>query len=367
MRRFCLAAVAFVVGSVCSPMTLSAQDSYPVKTGSQPPDIACNVGWTPLSGAGWDLCYRNTSNHGIEISPANFHGKSVIFAVSQPFVLVPYRGHNPRYKDGLGATCGGAAYSFIPGTLSAGVFVDDENPGFPAFGGYPAAPAYTKLEVSGIYHSGWYRYRQVFRFHGNGDVELLYGFGGYLAPPGISQSHFHSPYWRIDLDVDVSFPNYFEQFSHTDLNSPDVWDPVLATGGILGDPSIHQKWRVRSDVVNAQGQFHSWEIETVLGNPTEYSSASVWPMSYKGWTPATDGTTVGTSVSNPCSDWELQNDSFYANSGLDDISAGDDLVIWAQATHYHEIRNLGEEIPRIPGFEYVGVSLRPRNFENTTP
>lgn len=364
MRYFSIPIVALAAVCLCLAGPLSAQ----VKPDVQAQAISCPSGFVgPVVGSGWELCYRNTSDHGIEVSPARFNGKSVFFHVSQPFVLVPYSGHNPRYKDGLGATCGGAPYSFIPGTLSVGNFADEDNPGFPAFGGYAAAPGYTKLEISAIYHSGWYRYRQVFRFKGNGDAEFLYGFGGYLAPVSISRNHFHSPYWRIDLDVDTSYPNYFEQFDHSTLSMPDTWTQILSSGGILGDPGAHEKWRVRSDTLNSQGEFHSWEIEAILGNPTEYSTANVWVMPYRGLTAMTDGSTVGTSIANPCSDWELQNDPNFSNSGLDDISTGADVVIWAQGTHYHEIRNRGEETPRIPGFEYVGVGLRPRNFENSTP
>ncbi len=352
MKRLWLGATALAVLGVYSP-SLSA--------------IVCSPGWTALTGANWELCYRNTGDHGIEIGPARFKGKSVISRASQPFVLVPYQGNTPTFKDGLGRIpiCKGSVYTLIPGTFSAGLQADDDNPGFPAFGDFAGAPAYSKLEISGIYDAGNYRYRQVFTFHGTGDVEFRYGFGGSLLNP---KSHFHSPYWRVDFDVDVKTPNYFEQFSHPapppagpGLNGADSWDLVSFSGAISGDPSVHQKWRVRSDVVNTQGEFHSWEIEPILGNPTEYTTANVWAMLFTG--DAADGTVVGSAG---CDDRELQTNSSYANNGLDDIN-GADLVVWISATEYHEVRNRGEESQRVPGFHYVGVHFSPRNFEDSTP
>lgn len=366
MKRVWLAVVTLVFGSLYLSNTLSAQNISGPKPEVQAAAISCPAPWVLAANAGWEFCWENTLDHGIEIGQARFNGKSVFYSISQPFVLVPYQGHDPRYKDGLRGTasCGGTPYKTISGPTAAWLS-DDDNPGYPASSGYPAAPAYTMLVVSGIYDSVFYRYRQVFKFHGNGDVELLYGFGGFL--PGTGKPHFHSPYWRIDLDVDVNFPNYFEQFNHPapppidlGLNGPDTWVPVTNTGGILGDPSVHQKWRVRSDTVNSGGQFHSWEIEKAeMANSTEYSTYDVWPTILAN---SGDGSVVGAAG---CDDREIQ--TIYSNGGLDDISAGADLVVWAQATHYHEPRFGAEETPRMPGFEYVGLKLRPRGFENSTP
>lgn len=36
-------------------------------------------------------------------------------------------------------------------------------------------------------------------------------------------------------------------------------------------------------------------------------------------------------------------------------------------SHHHEPRNQGEESPRMPGFEWVGIKISPRNALNNTP
>ena len=352
--------IAMLLSSLWTP--LAAQD----KINARDP-VACDVDYSgPLVGANWELCYRQTEGNGIEIQHANFKGRSVLSQASQPFVLVSYHQPGPTYKEGLGlGNCGGAPLIPIPGTFSVTTVPvpDDENPGFPAFGGYPAGPAYEKLEISGIYDANNYRYRQVWTFHSNGDIDARYGFGGFLNPGLPERAHFHSPYWRFDFDIDVSSPNFFEEFSHPlippGLSGVDSWTAVARTGSRIGDPAKHQKWRVRSNLTNAFGQFHSYEIETTLGNTHEYTTASVWPVIYPGG----DGTEVGTAA---CDDREI--DSIYSNNPPgDDISVGADLVIWIAGTAHHETRNQGEESSRIPGFDYVGIKLSPRNFTDDTP
>lgn len=109
-------------------------------------------------------------------------------------------------------------------------------------------------------------------------------------------------------------------------------------GARFGNPSNYNKWRVRSNDLNAQGQFHSWEVETIVGKLHEYTSADVWPLHYNF---GEDGAVVGTAQ---CDDWELDGVYGTPPESID----GQDVVLWVQNNHYHETRYQGEERQRMP-------------------
>ena len=50
---------------------------------------------------------------------ANFQGTRVLFRATQPFVLVPYHGGSPHFKDGLGTFSFGLAFLFIAAVRAA--------------------------------------------------------------------------------------------------------------------------------------------------------------------------------------------------------------------------------------------------------
>src|SRR5258708_2235921 len=110
----------------------------------------CDGGYTPLNGASWQLCWRQAPNQGLVIQHACFKGQTVLYQASQPFVIVPYHNYSAQFKDGLGATCGGVPYALITPTVAT-LSADEENPGYPASSGFPAGPAYDKLELAATY------------------------------------------------------------------------------------------------------------------------------------------------------------------------------------------------------------------------
>jgi len=324
----------------------------------------CPGGSTPLTGAGWQLCWRQAPQQGLVIRNVCFQRQQVLFEASQPFVIVPYHDLSAQFKDGLGPTCGGVAYVLITPTVAA-LEPDDENPGYPASSGFPAAPAYDKLELAATYDTFNYRYRQRWIFHGTGDIDAMFGIGGYLLPGLFNVAHIHSPYWRLDFDIDDFDVNYVEEFNHPNLLTPDGRTPLLVDGPRIGDPAQFQKWTVRSNSVNAQGQFHSWDIEPLLGRLTSHTTADFWALTFN---PAASeqGVEVGTT---DCTDTELS--TLYTKGNSVD---GADLVVWVSASAHHEPRDMGEEgggqpfnLKRMPGHEWFGIHISPRNFLNTTP
>lgn len=366
----CLAIVmslSFAAGAVAQERVKPAKGS--ARAGSGGPSFKCGVcddGYTALKGAGWQICWRQAAGQGLIIQHVCFQGQTVLFEMSQPFVIVPYKNFAARFKDGLGAFCGGVPYQLTTPTV-AQVQPDEDNPGYPPSSGFPAGPAYDKLVVAATYDTFNYRYRQVFEFHGTGDIDARFGFGGFLIPSGFSIPHVHSPYWRLDFDIDDYTQNFVEQYTHPDSFQPDTRTLLDTDGPRFGTPSNFTKWTVRSNTPNAQGQLHGWDIEPVLGTLTELTTADLWAM------------VVSTDPDNPqrgvevghtdCTDYELGN--VYSNGSSIN---GADVVVWVQASSKHEPRHNGEEgggqpsnRKQMPGHEWVGIHISPRNAFDTTP
>jgi hypothetical protein len=347
----------------------NASTKHGVSAGPGGPAFTCGVcddGYTPLNGAGWQICWRTAPGQGLVLQHVCFQQQTVLFEASQPFVIVPYKRFAARFKDGLGSTCGGVPYVQTTPT-SATVGPDDENPGYPASSGFPAGPAYDKVELAATYDTFNYRYRQRWIFRGTGDIDAMFGFGGFLIPSGFNIPHIHSPYWRLDFDLDDYTQNFVEEFTHPSTADPDTRVVLDTDGPRFGTPSQFQKWTVRSNTPNAQGQLHGWDIEPVLGTLTELTTADFWAM-----TVSTDpdmperGAEVGHT---DCSDYELANVYSKGNS-----INGADVVVWVAASSNHEPRHDGEEgggqptnRKQMPGHEWVGIHLSPRNAFDTTP
>lgn len=324
----------------------------------------CDKGYTPLNGANWQLCWRQAPNQGLVIQHACFYNKQVLSEASQPFVIVPYHNLVARFKDGFGNACGGVPYRLTTDTVAT-AGPDDDNPGYPASSGFPAGPAYDKLELAATYDTFNYRYRQRWIFHGTGDIDALFGFGGFLLPSGFRIAHVHSPYWRLDFDIDDYTQNFVEEFSHPNIQTPDTRTQLLTDGPRIGNPAQFQNWRVRSNTVNAQGNYHSWEVEPLLGRLTELTTADFWAVTFNP-----DAEERGFEVGHTdCTDQELSN-LYSRGASLD----GADVVLWISASSHHEPRQDGEEgggmdpnHKQMPGHEWVGIHITPRDFLDTTP
>lgn len=362
-----LSSLTLVASLVCAA-NVAAQEK---RTGARAPNApvtsfecgVCDAGYTPLSGANWILCWRQAAEQGLVIQHACFQRQPVLFEASQPFVIVPYHNRAAQFKDGLSAKCGGVPYVQITPTVAV-VGADDDNPGYPASSGFPAQAGYSKLELAATYDTFNYRYRQRWIFHGTGDIDAMFGFGGFLLPDLYNVSHVHSPYWRLDFDLDDYTQNYIEEFSHPDVMTPDSRTPVILDGPHAGVPNNFYKWTVRSDTPNAQGKLHSWDIEPITNQLTENTTADFWGLAYNF--PQEAGAEVGTF---DCTDYEISNVYTKGNN----ISPTD-IVVWATASGHHEPRDTGEEgggqlanRKQMPGHDWVGIHISPRNFTNTTP
>ena len=339
-----------------------------------------------VSGAGWSVFWRipNKKAGGLEVWWADFKGKRVLWKGSQPFAIVPY--HHPlkpysgssnieppppefTFKDGLGATCKGAAFtalkhwapnawndsSWHAGNDLEAVRIDTE----PETSFDPA-----ELVISAKFQCGWYQYVQRWEFNSYGEIHADLGMGGTLHPANADKAHVHHMYFRIDLDIDGWSSDVFEVFSHNgfdDTATGDDWKMQKAQGKHLLDPKRSRKFRIRDLTSAIAGGLptRGYEIEIPAQAGTDtHSTADIWATVYRG-DHIEQGETVGTAK---CSDLELDQIA----TGPLDTTKGSDIVAWVVVRHHHEPRHLAEESIFLP-YHYEGFHITPRAFELFRP
>lgn len=314
---------------------------------------------------------------GLVISNARFKGTSVLYQATQPFVLVPYHGHSPTFKDGLGfGACGqGVSYTaMIPTAPNApwapGVATNDNlfsaaNPGGAVMVEQEAAtllePA--KAIIWAKMQAVNYQYIQQWAFHADGAIEASVGLGGRLwtfNPP--TMGHIHNFYFRLDFDIVTAGNNLVQRFAHKG-NDPgdDGWTDITVEGKETIDPTRFTKWRIVNKAPKPNGQLQSYELspgseglpDGTYSAARTYSTGDLWVVRYKPG--AEDGSTV------TCNDTVLGTS--YANGESVD---GQDVVVWCCLRHHHQPRQLGEETIVVP-YEFHSFHIQPRDFLDATP
>ena len=326
--------------------------------------------------AGWKFTWSipRLSGEGLVIAKADFQGRRVLYRAGQPFVLVPYHGNFPTFKDGLGSKCGGVPYSALiptapnvtvfdlpPGSTASNDNQYDKttNPGgavmveqLPATLTDPATGAvWAKFQV------GNYQYIHRWEFKADGAIEAIVGLGGRLwttNPP--TMGHIHNFYFRLDFDIARSANNLVRRFAHAGNNpGNDIETDITVESKEIADATTFTKWRVLNRAPKANGQLRSYElIPASDGGPDgTYSTGDLWVVRYKP--SGEDGANVG------CNDQLLG--TAYANG---ESVNGEDVVVWYCLRHHHQPRPLGEEDNVLP-YEFHRFSIEPRDFLDHTP
>ena len=328
--------------------------------------------------AGWTVSWSIPTNWGggLVISKAAFQDpgtaqkRVVLFKGTIPFVLVPYHGGSPIFKDGINNI--GAPFTPVvptsanaasgPGTppasndnqwgagnLTGAVVVEQENATLLA----PASLAiWAKLQCAN------YQYIHRWEFHADGSFEVGVGLGGRLwttNPP--TSNHVHTFYARLDFDVDGAANNAVQEFSHPNNNAgSDDWTTISQEGRRVANPTTARKWRAVNKTPKANGKLRSYEITPTsdMGPDGVASTGDLWVLRYDS---SQDGAAVG------------QNDSVLHTSYLHGPGAvvdGADIVVWVALRHHHETRQVGEETITLP-YEFVSLHVEPRDFLDGTP
>jgi copper amine oxidase-like protein len=320
-----------------------------------------NVSWSIPTGWGG----------GLVVSKATFRGTTVLFKGTAPFVIVPYHGGSPVFKDGINDQ--GAPFTPVrptsandaagPGTPTAsndnqwdpatnpgGAVVVDKEPG-------------TRLEPATLtiwakFQCANYQYVHRWEFRADGSIEASVGLGGHLWTKNAATSnHIHNFYFRLDFDMAGAANNAVQQFAHPNNNaSSDGWTTIPKEGKRSAVAAQATKWRVVNKAPKANGKLRSYEITpgSDMAPDGTFSTADLWVLQYDS---AQDGAAVGT------------NDSVLGGAYLHGGGAnvdGADVVVWICLRHHHETRQLGEETITLP-YEFLSFHMEPRDFLDGTP
>src|SRR6266540_706217 len=271
-----------------------------------------------LSFADWTVNWSIPTGWGggLVISKARFRNDMVLYQGTMPFVLVPYHGGSPIFKDGLHHQ--GAAFLPVVPT-AANAF---QGPSTPPAGNdnqwdcltNPTGAVMVEREPATLIEPAtaviWakfqcvnYQYVHRWEFRADGSIEASVGLGGVLFTKVAQRSnHVHNFYLRLDFDIAGAANNAVQQFSHPNNN---------------------------------------------LGS-------DMWVLAYD---PAQDGYAVGINDS-------VLHTTYLHGPGT--VVNGADIVVWCSLRHHHETRQSGEETITLP-YEFLSCHIEPRDFLDGTP
>jgi len=342
-----------------------------------------------VSFADWSVCYAIPSlkGGGMEITAASFKGKTVLFKASQPFVLVPYHGNCPTFKDGLSYSCGAAPFtSMTPLAPNApewdcppGTVANNDNQ-FDAISNPTGAVAVEKVAATLTEPAKaviWtkqqavnYQYIQRWEFNADGSIDARVGLGGRLFTYQESrEGHIHNFYFRLDFDIISSADNLVQEFAHLGNNAGDDkwWVDINTEDKRTVDPKKFTKWRILNKASIGKtpagaDRFRSYElIPASDGLPDgTYSTGDLWVVRYKPG--AEDGSNVANAApcNVGCSDAVISTQ--YVNG---ESVNGQDVVVWYCLRTHHQPRQFGEE-KRVLPYEFIGFRMEPRDFLDDT-
>lgn len=329
--------------------------------------------------ADWSLSWSipSLTGEGLVISFANFKGTRVLYRAGTPFVLVPYHGNSPTFKDGLGNH--GAPFTMVKPTapnapawqVPPGQWATNDSQFEPATnpGGavmvekIPAnllEPA--RLTVWAKLQCANYQYVHRWTFLADGSIDAEVGLAGRLFhfnPP--TMGHIHNFYFRLDFDIAGPTNNLVQRFSHKGNNpGDDQWLDINFESKETADPHTFTKWRVINKAPKSNGMVRSYELipgsdggpDGIYTSASTYSRGDLWVVRYKPG--AEDGADVG-----------VNDDVLTTKYTNGEPTNGQDVVVWYCLRHHHQPRSLGEETDVVP-YEFLGFRVEPRDFVDAT-
>jgi hypothetical protein len=327
--------------------------------------------------ANWSVCglISELDGGGLKVS-ATFDGRSVIASGGAPFVIVPYHGQSPTFKDGLSPSCGGLPFlTLIPpapnvhgNSLPPATIAKNDNEyhaGTNPTGGI-AIERHAKgwiepehLVIWAKFQCGNYQYIHRWTFGADGVVDIDVGLGGKLGSWGPHLGHIHHFYFRLDLDIAGSGNNQVQKLHHAGWGlTHDSWSAYLTEQYDTLNPAGYTKWKVINKAPKPNGQVRSYElIPGSDGGPDgTYSTRDVWATLYKS------GAETGADVGLDCKDTAMTTKYIAPKENID----GKDVVLWYCLRTHHFTRHLGEEKNVLP-YHFVSFHLEPRDFLDDTP
>jgi hypothetical protein len=247
--------------------------------------------------ADWSVSWSipNLTGEGLVISFADFKGTRVLHRAGAPFVLVPYHGNSPTFKDGLGHL--GAPFTPVKPTapnrpswrIPADQWATNDNqydpvanPGGAVMVERTSADLLEPARVDIWAKLQCFNYQYVHRwvFHADGVIHAEVGLGGKLyniADQTNRGGHVHNFYFRLDFDIATSGNNLVQRFAHKGNNrGDDQWLDINFESKETADPNTFTKWRVLNKTPKPNGLFRSYEISPGSDGAPDgiYTSAS---------------------------------------------------------------------------------------------
>jgi hypothetical protein len=205
---------------------------------------------------------------GLEIDNATYNGKLVFSKAHTPIVAVkyeqdfcgPYRDWQFQESRFDCTNVTGAGRCDGPAKTNCDMS-DGNDTG--SFCGVSVDDQGTKLVLTTNVQAGWYRYILKWIFYPDGTFHPEAYFGA-VSDPCVNNPHVHLVYWRLDLDIEASMPNLFEEHNlvkkptssnSTNANAPDAtfwetWDNMFLEASRNKQNDGSRWWRVRNTSTN---------------------------------------------------------------------------------------------------------------------
>lgn len=298
---------------------------------------------------------------GLHIMCASFQQRAVLLNASQPFILVPYHGTGPKFKDGLQHQ--GAPFTPLKpdapnrhGTnLPPGAKATLESEAVVVEKLAPTETEPARAIVWAKFQAWNYQYLQEFEFRADGMIEFRGGMGGPLYPLNRSFNHVHNFYYRLDFALGSGGNQVVERQEH--VGGVDNWVAFTNEGKDTFNPAQNRRWRIRHlRQRNANGMPISYEIVPGTVDPPDgtHSTGDFWVVRRKGM--STDmGHEIGKTDSH-----------LAAGYGSGAPLAGQDVILWYVMREHHTVAPQGEDKLTVP-YHALGFHLRPRDFLDDTP
>lgn len=215
---------------------------------------------------------------GIDLRGIEYQGKKVLSQLHVPILNVRYGGdvcgpfRDWQFMEGaFHATGKVTSEGFLAADAKPMTILDSGND----LGNYRGVVVYTEGNETVLVtemESGWYRYKNEYRFGDDGTIRPSWGFAA-VQDSCVCNSHLHHAFWRMNFELGDGKHNQVQYF---DGNS---WKPVTQEAKFFHD-SAKKLWRV-VDLESGRG----YEVVPSATDGTalndRYSSGDVWALKYE--------------------------------------------------------------------------------------
>ena len=135
------------------------------------------------------------------------------------------------------------------------------------FGNFRGVAIWDREEVRLVseMNAGWYRYISEWRFHDDGVIQPLFGYGA-TTNSCVCRIHIHHVYWRFDFDLVTAANNNLYE------NKDGLRKQLLEEGMLFRD-GITQNWVVENSVTGESVIIEPGHLD---GNADKFGQDDLW-------------------------------------------------------------------------------------------